>query len=314
MRFLIKETESGREKVKLSVKDKKLLQLLIQDSRMSVTQLAKKVGISKPAITQKIDSLKKRGIWLDYHLQTRPALFDASMYIFDISTQLGMTTREVNIELLKLKETIGVLWYNSPYNLVMAIKTNDPGETLDKIEEIIEIKKFRTKRIRDNWFHPPHLFKEVSDKHIAFTKTEASLDSIDKKLLTYLYGNPVATFAEISENTKLSPVTIKKRLLELEKNKIILAFSGFVDPWLCGKEVVGISFIVNGKKESDKLVKHLLEVPQTANVWECDDEWNINVVFWVDNQLEINKILHNIHNNFKILDTEISVLTTMVGK
>ena len=93
MRFLIKETESGKEKVKLSVKDKKLLQLLIQDSRMSVTQLAKKVGISKSAIVQKIESLKKRGIWLDYHLHTRPALFDAGMYIFDISTQLGMTTR-----------------------------------------------------------------------------------------------------------------------------------------------------------------------------------------------------------------------------
>ncbi|MBI2043712.1 Lrp/AsnC family transcriptional regulator [Candidatus Pacearchaeota archaeon] len=314
MRFLIRETESGKEKVKLSVKDKKLLQLLIQDSRMSITQLAKKIGISKPAITQKIESLKKRGIWLDYHLHTRPAVFDTDMYVFDISTQLGMTTKEMNIELLKLKETIGVLWYNSPYNLIMAVKTSEPGEVIDKISEILEIKKFRIRRVKDNWFHPMHLFKEIPDKHIEFTNTKAKIDETDKKILNYLYGNPNTTFAEMSEKTKLSPITIKKRLLELEKNKTISAFSGFVDPWLCGKEVVGISLIVKGKKETEKLIKHLLQVPQTSNIWEFYNEWNVNFVLWVDNQADVNKILNSVHSNFKILDTEISVLAAMIGK
>ena len=314
MRFLIKETESGKEKVKLSVKDKKLLQLLIQDSRASITQLAKKVGISKSAVVQKIESLKKRGVWLDYHFHTRPALFDSDMYVFDISTPLGMTTKEVNVELLKLKETIGILWYNSPYNLVMAVKTNEPGEVFDKIGEIIEIKKFRIRRVRDNWFHPMHLFKEMPDKHVEFTRAKPSVDAADKKILSYLYGNPDASFAEISENTKFAPVTIKKRLMKLEKNKTIIAFSGFVDPWLCGKEVVGVSFIVKGKKETDKLIKHLLEISQTSNIWEFDNEWNVNFVLWVDNQIDVNKIIHNIYKNFKILDTEISVLAAMVGK
>jgi len=314
MRFLISETESGKEKAKLSVKDKKLLQLLIQDSRMSVTQLAKKTGVSKPAITQKIESLKKRGIWLDYHLHTRPALFDSEMYIFDISTQLGMTTSEVNTELLKIKEVIGVLWYNGALNMVMPVRTNDPWEVMDKVSKILEIKKFRIRRVRDHWFHPPHLFKEIPDKHISFTNAKVKLDSIDKKLLTYLHGNPNATFSEISDNTKTSPQTIKKRLSELERNKTILAFGGFVDPWLCGKEVIGISLIVKGRRETEKLVKHLLEIPQVANVWELDNEWNVNFVLWVDHQIDVNKILNEIHKNFKILDTEVGVLAAMVGK
>ena len=311
---MIKETESGREKVKLSVKDKKLLQLLIQDSRMSVTQLAKKVGISKPAVTQKIKSLKKRGVLLNYALHTSPPLFDTDMYTLGISTQLGMETREVNTELLKIKEIMAVLWYSGNYNLVMGIRTSDPGEIIDKIEKVIEIKKFKITRVRSNWFHPPHLFKEIKDKQVLFSKPNPKLDATDKNVLSYLHGNPNATFAEISENTKLSPVTIKKRLMGLEKNRTILGFRAFVDPWLCGKEVVGISFMVKGKEESEKILKHLLQIPQTSNVWEFDDEWNISVIFWVENQIEVNKILNDLYRNFKILDADISILVAMVGK
>jgi len=72
--------------------------------------------------------------------------------------------------------------------------------------------------------------------------------------------------------------------------------------------------MVKGKKETEKILEHLLQIPQTSNVWEWDNEWNINVVFWVEEQIEINKILNNLHNNFKILDTEISVLVAMAGK
>ncbi|MBI4117019.1 winged helix-turn-helix transcriptional regulator [Candidatus Pacearchaeota archaeon] len=314
MRFSIKETVAKKNLAKLSVKDKKLIQLMIQDSRMPVTQLAKKVGVSKSAIVQKTDSLKKRGILLDPILYTSVNPLGENLYILEISTQLGMTTEKINEELLKIKEIAGILWYNGIYNLTLAVNTDEPEEIIDKIEEITEIKKFRLLKIRDNWFHPPHLFKEIKDKIVEFVRVKAETDDIDKKIINYLGDNPSSNFAEISEKTKLAPQTIKKHLEKLEKNKTILGFSAFANPWFCGKEVVGVSFIVKGKKETEKLAKHLLGLPQTSNVWECDNEWNINVVFWVEEQIEVNKILNHIHGNFKILDTDISVLVAMVGK
>lgn len=311
---MIRETESGKGRVKLSVKDKKLLQLLLQDSRMSVTQLAKKVGISKPAVTQKIESLKKRGILNGFILFTNVNSFDESLYVLGISTQLGATTKEVNEKLLGIKEITGILWYNGVFNLVLAIDTTDPQEVIEKIEGIIRIKKLRITRARGHWFHPPHLFKEIKDKNVDFNHMDFKADEVDKKIIDYLHNNPTANFAEISGRTKLSPVTIKKRLEKLEKSGAILGFGVFLDPWLCGKEVIGISLIVKGKKEVEKIIKHLLKIPQTANVWEFDHEWNVGFVLWVDNQADVNKILNGIYNNFKILDTEISVLVGMVGK
>ena len=314
MKFSIKESVARKDLAKLSVKDKKLLQLLIQDARMSVTQLAKRVGISKSAIVQKIDSLKKKGVLSGFVLYTNLRSFNENMYVLEISTQLGIATEKINNELLKIKEIAGILWYNGTYNLIIAIYSNEPEEIIDKIEEVLEIKKFRLRKFRDNWFHPPHLFNEVKDKDVEFKRINLKTDETDEKLISYLYANPIATFAEISENTKLAPQTIKKHLEKLEKNQAILGFSILVNPWLCGKEVVGVSFIIKGKKETEKALKHLLQIPQTSNVWECDNEWNINVVFWVEERMEVNKILNNIYSNFKILDTEVSVLAAMVGK
>lgn len=314
MRFSIKETIAKKDLAKLSVKDKKLIQLLIQDSRASVTQLAKKVGISKSAIVQKMDSLKKKGVLTGFVLYTNLNSLGESMYVLEISTQLGMTTEKINGELLKIRKIAGVLWYNGAYNLLIAINAEEPEEVIDKIEEIIEIKKFRIRKFRDNWFHPPHLFKEIKDKNVEFNRVKFKADETDKKIINVLSENPLATFAEMSGKTKLSPVTIKKHLEKLEKDGTILGFSILPNPWLCGKEVVGASFMVKGKKETEKLLKHLLGISQTSNLWECDNEWNINVVFWVEEQIEINKILNNLYSNFKILDTEISVLTAMVGK
>ena len=314
MRFSIKESVARKNLAKLSVKDKKLIQLLIQDSRMPITQLAKKIGISKSAVVQKIDSLEKKGVLVGFVLYTNLNSFDEDMYILDISTHLGVATEKVNEELLKINGIGGVFWYNSVYNLVIAINGKEPEEIIDKIEEIIEIKKFRLRKVRDNWFHPAHLFKEIKDKDIDFKRIKSKADETDRKIIDHLYNNPIATFAEIYEKTKLAPQTIKKHLEKMEKNGAILRFSILPNPWLCGKEVAGVSFMIKGKKETEKVLKHLIQIPQTNNIWECDSEWNINVVFWVDEQIEVNKILNEVYKNFKILDTEISVLVGMIGK
>ncbi|MFH1802060.1 MAG: hypothetical protein ABH864_01255 [archaeon] len=56
-------------------------------------------------------------------------------------------------------------------------------------------------------------------------------------------------------------------------------------------------------------------MPQTGNVWELDHEWNLNVVFWVDNQIEVGKILEDLSKNYTgILDMDVMVMVKMVGR
>ena len=209
---------------------------------------------------------------------------------------------------------MAIFWYNGPYNLILAFDTDDPQDIIDKIKEVTDIKKLRIRRPVDNWIHPPYIFKEVPDVNTEFKRVSINVDESDKKILNVLDENPLASFVELSTKTNLAAQTIKRRMDYMERSGVILAYEYFPEIWLCGREVISINLIVSGKKETDKVIKHLLKIPEVGNVWEYDDEWNLNFVLWVKDQLEVNKIVNKIMNNFDILDMDISTLAAFTGK
>ena len=198
--------------------------------------------------------------------------------------------------------------------MIILINGNEPQEVVDKIDKVMEIKKIRILKIAGHWHHPPHVFKEIPDIKVGFERTNPEIDETDKKIIHVLSENPLASFVEMSEKTKLAPQTIKKRLDSLEKNKIILDYTFLPDIWLLGKHIVSVFLSCKGKENTDKLISHLIKIPQVSDIWECDHEWNLNFALWVDEQYEANKIISDIIKNFRILDIQVSIMAAMVGK
>jgi|GEM_PF-5195412 len=316
MRFLLKESYAEKRRVKLSVKDKKLVQLLIQDGRASVSELAKKVGISKSAVVQKISALTKKGVLLDPVLYTNVNLpVNKDFYTYHIKTQLGMNRKVINDKLLLVKGLVAVLWYNGSYDLILVSVGENSGKMIGEVEKIIPIRKLRVQRVIGTWFHPPHIFSEIKDASGKFERASPVVTELDEKILAYLHENPRASIVGVAEVVKSSPITVKKRIKALKENGAIVSFSNYVNFWLVERDLVSVSFIVKGQKNSDKLIRKLLEFPQVGNVWEFDHEWNVNAVFWVRDQVEVNRILESVNKNCEgILDTEIMSLVGMVGK
>jgi len=316
MRFMLKESYAEKRYTKLSVKDKKLIQLLIQDSRATISELAKKVGISKSAIVQKIKSLTKKGILLDPIVYTNVNLsINEKTYSYHIKTQLGMNKEEVNNKLLSIKGLTAILWYNGAFDIILTSVDAEPQDIIEEIEKIIPIKKLRIQKVIGNWFHPPHLFNEIKDVSIKLNRNTSELTKLDEKILLYLHEKPKASLVDIAENIKSSPITIKKRIIQLKKNNSIISFSNYINFWKVNKDLISVSFIVKGNNNTDNLIKKILKIPQAGNIWEFDHEWNINTVFWVENQYEINKILESINKDCNgILDVEIMAMAGMVGK
>jgi DNA-binding Lrp family transcriptional regulator len=141
------------------------------------------------------------------------------------------------------------------------------------------------------------------------------LEKNDAQILYALSHNPRGTILELARATGSAPATIKKRIVALQKNGAIISTSTYVDLWSCGCDLVSASFIVTGKENVDTLVRHLLSIPKTGNVWEFDHEWNINVVFWIKDQSEVSDIINQLKKSCRgILDVELMVLVRMVGK
>jgi len=315
MRFQVTEIYENKEKEKLSVRDKKLIQLLIQNARAPISELAKKIGISKPAIVQKIESLKTKNILLYPVTYVDISVESASFYLFEISTQIDIDKSEINKKLLEIEGISALLWYSGNFNLLLTVSHNSPQSVIEKIDEIILVNRLRIRKCTGNWFHPPHVFDEIKDVRSDFTRNRVSIDGLDKKILNYLIQHPKSTLLELSENTKSSILTVKNRLNKLISNKSILGFSNFVNLWACGLHVVSVSFIVKGIKNTDKVIKKILEFPQTGNVWEFDHEWNVNAVFWVRELSEADKIINTLKKECNsILDIESMILLRLIGK
>ncbi|MEQ9715413.1 MAG: TRASH domain-containing protein [Candidatus Asgardarchaeum sp.] len=95
--------------VKLDEYDLKILYLLRDNSRLSISELAGLLGLSRPTVKTRLERLEKEGIIQKYTIKILP-------------------------ELERTSNTI-----------IMIVKTNN-SKIFDKFEEIVEINKFANKR------------------------------------------------------------------------------------------------------------------------------------------------------------------------
>ena len=94
---------------KLDEIDLKLIYLLMDNSRLSISELAERLGVSRPTVKSRLDRLEKEGVIQRYTIKLNPELQRASNVV------------------------------------ALIIKTDEP-EKLQEFEEIIEINRFTSKK------------------------------------------------------------------------------------------------------------------------------------------------------------------------
>ncbi len=95
--------------MKIDDLDLKLIYLLMDNSRLSISELAERLGVSRPTVKSRLDRLEKEGIIQGYTIKLNP-------------------------ELLRAHNVVALI-----------IKTSEP-EKLQEFEEIIEINRFTSRK------------------------------------------------------------------------------------------------------------------------------------------------------------------------
>ena len=95
--------------VKLDDIDLKLIYLLMDNSRLSISELAERLGVSRPTVRSRLDRLEQEGIIQRYTIELNPE-------------------------------------FQKAYNVVALIIKTDEPEKLQEFEEIIEINRFTSKK------------------------------------------------------------------------------------------------------------------------------------------------------------------------
>lgn len=204
-----------QEKIKLDLYDKKIIFYLSQNSRMPLTELAKKLRISIQRCKYKVSRLQKE-ILEPVAFMTFP-LLDINSYII-FTPQLDQETTERIMRddsIYFLMQSIG------KYQYVINVVTNNISEFCNEYlsKHHIEVHPIINTYADD--YNPFNL--AIAPKPLLPNK-KIELDKKDYQILAHIGEKPTNSLIDIQQATKIDRQTIKQRIKRFEEANIIQKF------------------------------------------------------------------------------------------
>ena len=228
----------------LDLIDRKIIYTLDFNSRMPLTQLAKRVGISKQVAKYRIENLVKRGIIMGFYTDINASKIGLEIYM--VYFKFHKMTPEIEKKFIKhmcSQESVGV---NISVNGKWDYTINLWAESIMHFKRYYQnIMKDYEKYVKNKqvvietdfyYFKPKPILDIKSDEQITMTGDieGVKLDEIDKKILAQLAKNARISLVELAKIINLTPNAVKERIKSLEKNNIILGYRVFLNYQLLG--------------------------------------------------------------------------------
>ncbi len=118
----------SEEKQEIDLIDRRILDAVAQDGRISITALADKVGLSKSPCQVRLKRLQERGFVLGYRAVLNPRMLDLEHVAF-VEVKLNNTTEralsEFNDAVRTLREVEQAHMIAGPFDYLLKVRTAD---------------------------------------------------------------------------------------------------------------------------------------------------------------------------------------------
>src|SRR3989338_7306574 len=226
------DPESFVKKVKVDKRDRKIITLLSEKGRMPLTQIAKKVYLSRDAVNYRIRRLEKIGVILSFFPEVNYATLGFhKFHIFLLLDEQRAEEHEKLFSYLKKHPNVmNVVEYSDRWDLEIVLLARDlldfdriMLEITEKFSStILEKDKVETIKRFISFSIPPLLKREKSSLQIIpERKVDYVIDGKDLLILHFLTENGRASTYEIGSKVGLSADAIGYRLKNMEKSGVI---------------------------------------------------------------------------------------------
>ena len=246
--------------------DKKILKELLENSRLPLSQIGKKVRLSRENVYYRIQNLIKQGIIRDFITSIDYESLGFQQFVVFIEfDKIDKEKESQLIEHLKKEKSvswIGILSGNWSLTFDIFAKTN-----IELNNFIGKFFNFFEENIGDyiilNIQESNYFFNKIIAENSSITKRKSTVnpkvDLIDLNILKKLNEDAKISYVDLSYDLNLSANAIKKRIQNLEKNKIILGYSISINHKHFGLEWQGLQIKLRrpAKELEDKLKSYL---------------------------------------------------------
>ncbi|MFC1710873.1 Lrp/AsnC family transcriptional regulator [Nanoarchaeota archaeon] len=289
----------------MDLKDRKILEELVLNSRTPINRLAKKVGLSREVVTYRIKQLKIKGIITGFHATIEEEKLGYLRDTCFIQLKGISPSKEKQfIDYLKNHEFITYVGtIIGKWNVVFDILSRNRKEMDRIIKEIQDKirKNFSIFALAGNiisgGYYPEKVFG--SKKFSSFDKNKKiKIDKTDLKILRLLSENSRIEYSELSKKLNLTANAIKYRIKNLEESGIIDRYTISTDIKKLGYSWYNIQVkLIAGEKE----IKEFLEKDKTTIYhyhYIGNENWDIDIGIIVKNSEELRTFLIKFRERF----------------
>lgn len=304
------------EKLKLDKKDEKILDLISENSRIPITQLSKKIELSRENTNYKLDRLKENDLIRKFITEINYEKLGFKTYHLFLMVDESQREKELIDYLKNLKNTISILEYSDIWDLEVIILAQNLEElnqvilsiqaefknTIIEKSELLEIENYNSILFSYHFNKEKTLNLEKENKTKS-SNNDIKLDIHDLKILEQLCEDSRQSTYKLAENINLNADTIGLRIKKLEKNNIINKFT--IYPNFSKINYIWHTFCIKMKtfdEEDEKLFRNFIENhPQVIKSCKTFGEWNILMYILTPNQKEFHTLVKQIKQTFPTL-------------
>lgn len=296
----------------LDKKDKKLLYYLDQDSRQSLTQLAKKLKTSKEVIHYRLNKLQEEGYINQFYAIINMAKLGYVAYKVYFQFQNLTKTKEKQMisDFKKHKRIFWIATSSGSWDMMIGtwakniIDFNDNilNEILNKYSKYILNKAITITKDNRQWNR--RWFLENKNKtiqsEVGGEPIEEKLDKTDKEILKVIAKNARMPITTIAKKAKTTPAIATHRLKKLKKTEIICSYR--ITPNLSKynygffKAFVYLQNITTEKQK--QLINYCKQNKNILNVVTCVGSWDFEIEFEVKDFQKFTEIMKDIKEEF----------------
>ncbi len=309
--YRIDEEKPGK-KVKIDVKDRKILSLLANNSRTPLTQIAKKVGLSRDSINYRIKRLQRLNVILKFMPIIDLKKF--GYFTYHVFFLLDESDKEKQKELIgslrKNKYVKDVIEYSDRWDLEIVMVAKSIQKFDEHITEIasqfsdIVLEKSKLALIKGyNSIHLPNKFHIDKEDHVNIeypNVEEGSMDEKDIKILKGLSEDARKSTYALGRDVGLSSDAVIYRIKNMQKEGIIRKFSILVNLSALSYHLFTFAMQVKmlDQKNDNKFREFTLKHPNIIRAVKTMGGWDLLLYIAAESPKEFHKTVKEIKNVF----------------
>jgi len=303
------------EGIKIDLKDRRILEELDKNPNIYLSELAKKVGISRQVAEYRINKLlSQKTVYSFYTIIDTGRLgystFRAHLRLKNVSEEAYSKFAK---ELFTEYPVMWVAFISGSFDIIVDIFAKNTTEfeevffkILQKNKEIIQSYETLVIIGMDLYTYNYFIDSRRERKKITIHRNveKYNLDDTDKKILQQIKHNSRIAYEVIGKKMGLSRNTIKNRIRKLEEKKIVAGYKAIIDFSHFNKQSFKVFIKYNNSKieQESSLLEFIKQRKGILASLKLLGKWNLDIEIHTENVKELQQFIIDLRNKFEIIE------------